>query len=373
MESPFVYGKIATGKAFGSRKSDLKRISGNFKNKIPTALIAPRRWGKSSLIAKVTEEFRAFTYYRVCNLDMFHIRSEREFYQGLANEVIRSMAANTAERLELAKKFLIGVTPQLALGIDAENEFDVRFEFSGKMSESVLNLANDLAKKKSLTLLVCIDNFHNIENFKNAAELLRRLRSSWEGHSSVVYCLSGNKRSYLSKLFTDPAMPFYKFGDLVMLEKPPAEELASFIAERFAETGKTINLDLAGRIALLMDCHPLYVQMLSHIVWENTKTRADEVIISNALEELIHRNLLLFQKEFDGLSNIQVNFLKAISLGVSDGFTSKEVIKKYNLNSSASALRALEGLENKEIIERLPSGLEFADPAFRLWLKQVWA
>jgi len=373
VNSPFVYGKIATGNAFGSRKNDLKRLSGNFKNKVHTTLIAPRRWGKSSLMRKVSEEFLAFSYYRVCFVDLFKVRTEKEFYQYLANETIRAMAENTDERLDLTKKFLSGISPQLSLGITPDNEFDLQFEFSGKINDEVLNLANDIAKKKSLTLILCIDNFQNMESLAKSGSLLQRLRSGWEQHTNVVYCLSGSNRGFMKKLFTDPSMPFYKFGDLLMLEKPPANELADFICERFSDTGKTITKDYAEKITLMMDRHPLYIQQLAHIAWESTVTRVDDAILNAAVEELVSRNLLLFQKEFDGLSNIQVNFLKAISQGVKDNFTSKEVITKYGLNSSASALRAIEGLQTKEILEHVPSGLAFADPAFGIWLKQVWA
>ena len=84
---------------------------------------------------------------------------------------------------------------------------------------------------------------------------------------------------------------------------------------------------------------------------------------------MVERNLLLFQKEFDSLSNQQVNFLKAL-LDNNIHFTAKDTIAKYKLHSSASVIRSIEGLEKKEIIDRFSGKMEFSDPAFRLWLKE---
>lgn len=372
MNAPFVYGKIAFGKYFASRNEDIKRLTANFNGKVNTALVAPRRWGKSSLVYKASEAFSKYSYYRICYVDLFKVRSEKEFFQTIANSAIQSLADNEADKLELARKFLSGITPQLALGATAENDFDVELEFSGKVNEQVIHMGNEIARKKGLTLLLCIDNFQVFQSFPKSEELLQKLRSAWEQHTNVVHCLIGSNRAFLTRLFSEPTQPLYKFCDLILLDKPTTESLATYICERFTDTGKTITNDFARKTAQMMENHPLYVQQLAHIVWENTTKLVDDKILTESAQELVHRNLILFQRQFDGLSNIQVNFLRAIADGVKDNFTSKEVILRYSLNSSASALRAIEGLETKDIIERSSSGITFTDPAFKLWLKQVW-
>ena len=51
METPFVFGKIASDKNFTDRKNETERVALNFNSSVNTILISPRRWGKSSLVA----------------------------------------------------------------------------------------------------------------------------------------------------------------------------------------------------------------------------------------------------------------------------------------------------------------------------------
>ena len=39
-------------------------------------------------------------------------------------------------------------------------------------------------------------------------------------------------------VFTAPSMPFYKFGDIIFLEKISLQDWVTFIQKRFSETGK---------------------------------------------------------------------------------------------------------------------------------------
>lgn len=49
--------------------------------------------------------------------------------------------------------------------------------------------------------------------------LWKHLRSHWQRHGHVAYCLYGSKRHMMLEVFTNPSMPFYKFGNLMFLKK----------------------------------------------------------------------------------------------------------------------------------------------------------
>ena len=55
MESPFIYGKMAESEFFIDREKETAQLLGNFKSLVNTALISPRRWGKTSLVNKTLE------------------------------------------------------------------------------------------------------------------------------------------------------------------------------------------------------------------------------------------------------------------------------------------------------------------------------
>ena len=54
-------------------------------------------------------------------------------------------------------------------------------------------------------------------------------------------------------------MLFYKFGEILFLQKISLNHLVKFIMKRFSETGKQIDEQTAANIAQMADCHPYYV------------------------------------------------------------------------------------------------------------------
>jgi hypothetical protein len=67
----------------------------------------------------------------------------------------------------------------------------------------------------------------------------------------------------LLNVFANPSMPFYKFGDLMFLDKISVGNWVEFIQRRFSETGKEIRKEDATLIANLTDNHPYYEQQLA--------------------------------------------------------------------------------------------------------------
>lgn len=52
METPFIFGKLASGDYFTNRTEEIIHLKNNFKSGINTIMISPRRLGKSSLVHK---------------------------------------------------------------------------------------------------------------------------------------------------------------------------------------------------------------------------------------------------------------------------------------------------------------------------------
>ena len=92
--------------------------------------------------------------------------------------------------------------------------------------------------------------------------------------------------------------------------------------------------------------------------------------LSYALEDLLDQNNILFQSETENLSAYQMNFLKAIVDGIHTKFSSKEVISKYNLGTSANIVRLKNALLQKELIETNGKEIVLADPVFGVWFKK---
>ena len=81
METPFIFGKIATEKNFTDREKETAELVQNFTSLNNTIIISPRRWGKSSLVNKAAKLAMAQdSNLRICHIDLFNVRSEEHFY-----------------------------------------------------------------------------------------------------------------------------------------------------------------------------------------------------------------------------------------------------------------------------------------------------
>ena len=69
------------------------------------------------------------------------------------------------------------------------------------------------------------------------------------------------------------------------------------------------------------------------------------------------------------LATYQMNFLRAILDGVHSEFTTREVLQKYQLGSSANVI-VKRALVKKELIEVEKRQVVIPDPVMRVWLKK---
>lgn len=372
METPFVFGKVASSDYFTNRKDEITRLISNFNLKINTIIISPRRWGKSSLVKKASEiTQQSNSKIKFCFIDMFNIRSEEHFYQLLSQEVLKASSTKLEEILDISKKFLSLILPKISFSPDLNSEFSISADWEQvkKQPDEIIDLAENVAKSKNIQLVVCIDEFQNISGFDEPVEFQKKLRSHWQYHQNVSYCLFGSKRHMLLDVFNSQSMPFYKFGDILFLNKITEEHWIPFIISRFLSTEKTISETNARLICTLAENHSFYVQQLAHLTWVNTEKECSENVIITAYENLLLQLGFLYQTNTDALSNTQINFLEAV-LNSENQFSSKEIIKKYRLGTSANVNRIKQALTNKEIIEIQGNNVEFLDPMYKNWLKK---
>jgi uncharacterized protein len=370
MQTPFNFGRTVKNDSFTNREAEIKKLISNFENKINTIIISPRRWGKSSLVEKVGGLVKSKTI-RIVKLDLFGIRTEEEFYNALANSVIKATSTKTEEWIEMAKKFLKNVTPKFTVELGDKQSFDLSLDLDTikKHYRELLDMAERLAKEKNLDIIICIDEFQNISTFNNSLSVQKRLRSVWQHHEKVTYCLYGSKQHMMIELFNKQSNPFYKFGELIYLPKIAESKWVTYITRQFQKTNKKISPELAKEIAEIVKCHPYYVQQLSHLVWINSAGTVTMATIRQSTQELIDQNAILYFKETEELNNTEIKLLRAISAR-EVRLTSKEIIARYNMGTSAGVIKAKRSLVAKEIIDDNKKQPFFLDPVFELWFLQ---
>ena len=371
-DSPFIYGTTVSIHSFTNRENESAKLQSNLLNGINTTIISPRRWGKSSLVEKVIFDInKKEKKEKTVIIDLFSVSNEEEFLEIFAREVIKASSSKWQEWMSSGKDFFKNITPKLSLGIDPNTDFNLSFDWKElkKNTDEVLNLPETIAKKKGVKFIICLDEFQNLSSFYEYQNFEKKLRASWQRQKFVTYCLYGSKRHMMTDIFNNPSKPFYRFGDIMLLQKIETKKWISFICKGFENTGKYIDEKTAEMIPLAMKNHSWYVQQLAHYAWNITNKKVTITEINIALSELINANSPLYQKETESISHTQLNLLKAVAKGETQ-FTSAAVMQKHLLGTPRNVSKNKTLLINNDIIHEINSVFEFVDPAFELWFKK---
>lgn len=374
IQSPFMFGKTVALHAFTNRDNERKKLRDNLMQGINTVIISPRRWGKSSLVEKVIHEIRENeSDVKVASIDLFAASNEQQFLEVFAREVVKATSGQWQEWVSSARKIFRSVMPVISVGKDPYHDFSLSFQWEElkKHRDEILNLPETVALDKDINLIVCMDEFQNLAAYRGYQSLEKSMRACWQRHKRVTYCLYGSKRHMMTDIFNRSSKPFYRFGDIMMLNKIAEDDWVSFITESFAQSGKQIEASLARRIAQTMKNHPWYVQQLAHYVWMRTDKVASEKAFEMAMDELYHSNEPLYQRDVENLSATQVELLRAIAAGEKK-LSSKVAMLRFAIGTPHNVLKNKKILINQDIIDVEKDEINFLDPSFEIWFRRVF-
>lgn len=370
-KKPFVFGVPATGSNFTDREQETERLIMNFRHGVNTILISPRRWGKTSLVQKAISKSEDENL-KIVYLDIFACRSDSDFYDAFASAVLKQTSSKFEEWIQHARLFLSRISPKISMGPDPMTDFSVSLELNpeGEDVDEILRLPEKIAQMKGINIVVCIDEFQQIGEFKDSRNFQKRLRSVWQLQKSVSYCLFGSKKHLMNELFEHRSLPFYKFGDAIYLSKIEMSYWVDYIRSRFESTGKRISKELAGKIATMVDNHSSYVQQLAWLVWIHADKEATPKDLDMAYQDLLNQNTPLFERQTENLTTYQLNFLRAVIDGIHTGFTTRETLQRYQLGTSANVSVAKRALIKQELIDTDRRQVYIADPVLKEWLRR---
>lgn len=374
MKSPFQYGTLVSKDNFVNRVAERKQLKDLLSSGINVMLISPRRWGKSSLVKvamdELTEENKKV---RVCFIDAFSIKTEAEFYHTFAREVISCASSTLDKRMEDVKQFLRNISPTITLKSDSFNSmsFDLKFELDEREVMEVLALPERIAEAKGIRLIICIDEFQQLAQLSGYKAMEGKMRSVWQTQQAVSYCFYGSKRHMMMDIFNNSSNPFYRFGQVLFLQKIKKEEWMPFIVNSFRKTSKSINEEQAGRLCEVVKCHSWYLQQLCYFVWSGTLDEVTDEIIDTQIQQLVDTNMPMFMNDTENLTAAQVAMLRAVSEGESR-FNSAMVVRKYELGSAQTITRNKRILTERDFMEKQREDYVFSDPIFEIWFRKQY-
>ena len=371
-KNPFLFGPIVSGDAFYDRveiEHQLFRAVGSGQNVL---LYAPRRYGKSSLVARVVEslrrEGRACLYF-----DMMKVNSLEHFLQSYASAAL-ALKSRTSRSLGALGKFFRGLRPKITIGDQGEPSLSLDFSSppDTRTLEDVLSLPESLGSPEKRVVVV-FDEFQEIGRLSSTLPLERIFRSVIQQQRNVNYIYLGSKTHLLKRMFCDAARPFYQSALVIEMEKPPRDESVAFLRRRFELAG--VNVD-SGAIESIVDGSeniPYYLQALGYEVCEVAEYSGKDDIgaaeVTEALARCVLRMSGVFETAIEPLSANQRIVLAALAIEPTPRFD-EAYRRQHGLPTYTSIMSALKVLEATGLVMSVRKERRVANPFFAAWLRE---
>ena len=356
MMNPFKFGSVVSGDYFTDREVEYERLSQLISSSNHIVMIAPRRFGKTSLINKVVSNMDRPVLW----LDLQLLTNIGDFATQLLKQLFKKYPF---EKL----KFMIRnfrIVPMLSID-PVTNHVEVGFQphvDSFVHLEDVLNLIEKLGEEKD-RLIVVFDEFQELLSLEKSLD--KRLHAVIQFHKNINYVFLGSAESMMKQIFENKKSPFYHFGQLFTLDKIPHSDFSFFLQNRFATiTDKTI--ELSEEILNFSQCHPHYTQQLAFHVWMSLER---QIYFENIVNEIIEYIILLHDNDFERLWSNFNNTDKRVLIELAceqTNLLSFPVLYK-NTSAPSTIYSSLKRLTEKGILIKTEK-YEIDDPFFKKWI-----
>lgn len=345
---------IASGYAFCNRINETKLLVDNIKNGKHTLLIATRRYGKSSLALRSIQQSG-----QPC--------VETDFYMASSEKVIESYilagvvdligkALGPIEKFTASiKKYVKNLKPKLNIGADhfkLELTTDAESDPATNVKEGLLLLEKLLEEKKKSAVFL-MDEFQNVGVIAQGRGIEAAIRHVAQKTKFLTIIFSGSNRKLLKTMFEDENRPLYKLCWKMSLKRISAEHYKEHLQHAAKEYWKKeLNEDALHTIISLSERHPFYINKLCDRLWsyhDNKPPVVDDVLTT--WNEILLEEKSDAVKEISLLSLGQKNVVLLIAKNEIEKLTGKQSVLQLKMTSS-SIIAALDGLEEKDVIEK---------------------
>lgn len=367
MKNPFRYGMRVGGCEFFDRTKIMRDIRNTLDGGNNVLVYGPRRYGKSSLVGEVLAAIR--NEGDVCiELNMMDIASLDDFVARYASAVYRELAPVSGALKHVSDLFR-RVTPTLSL--DGEGKPELRFSIASAKAgldalREVLELPEKLCPPKR-HVFVALDEFQEVTELGLGAQFERTMRSVVEKQTRVSYIYLGSKTHLLERMFAAKSRPFYNSAQKFLLLRPPVDESAAFLINRFASVGIRLSQELSEDMVRKVDNVPYYLQALGSWTFNATTGRNGKSVsqadIDEGFDSLYNAERILLENTF--IAHPQSQRLLMRALAVEPAATFPEGYRcRHALASTSTVNTALRRLLAESTVDHQEGTYRLADPIF---------
>ena len=368
--NPFPEG-VAIGGAFINRVREREQLSKRIQSHKHTVLMAPRRYGKTSLVMQVAKEMKIAS----CAIDLLaaydidYVRDQLAERVGrMAIDLLPNPIAKTKEKLlDIFKR----LKPEIMM--DAFGQKLV-LRLSGAplrdISDLLLKL-DETANHFKKSAVIFLDEFQQVSQLKNYHSIEASIRHAVERSKRVAYVFSGSNRRLLAQMFGDSGRPLYRLCQLIHIERMEKQvyfERLHHLAK--IKWKKNMSDEVIERICFHAELHPFFMNVLCQALWEK-----ELVVTVDQVDEAWHAYVKtqrqIISHDVMSISPNQRKILTALARQSVKEIQSADFLASLKISAS-SAQQAVEALLKKDLVYRKNDGYYCVlDPAMKYYLDVI--
>ncbi len=255
----FRVGSPVLGEDFIDRETELRQLAQYMNDRQNVILMAPRRYGKSSLILEAFRQQGGPNIYVDLkywpDLERLSAAIIDSSYRllGIENFIRQTKESITRLLRHLRVKFRAGI-PDLA---------EVTIELIESKKDPVelfmhaIDLPDTVGARLGKTVCVAYDEFQDILNFGVPA-VLDRMRSALQRHRNASYIFAGSQESLMTRLFQNKASAFFHFGRIIRLPGLDIDVLCLYAQQKLKEKHISADGEALRDFLSTLGGHPFY-------------------------------------------------------------------------------------------------------------------
>ncbi|WP_043224557.1 helix-turn-helix domain-containing protein [Streptomyces sp. NRRL F-5193] len=360
--SPFEFDGPVPPDCMINRRSEADVIREWTRESQLMTLVAPRRFGKTSLISKIASEGEK-TGLMVVTADLFELASLSD----LVLRLERAWAQHTPEELRPAAGKILGGAQAgvsisgggFALALADRPDTDPE-----PALHALLELPARLAQHRPGRILIVLDEFQSVAGVPGAQALI--WRHAWQERHAVSHLFAGGGPGMLSAAPDDEGRPVEQARTL-RLGRLPSAELCTVIKDRFAAANRDVSGVIDGLVAVA-EGHPQRTMLLAHLLWLEVSPgeRATADDLSMAIAVALRQVDAEARATMSGLTAGQRKVLRAVA----EYGTPMAARASRTLGlPKTTAQKAAPHLVATGLIEDTEEGWRVVDPLLARWIR----
>ena len=368
IENPFITYGYESADYFCDRKAETRELITMLTNGNHTALISPRRMGKTGLIHHCFAQKEIQDRYYTFLIDIYATKNLQDMVYRMGQVIVNRLKSRGQSAIDGFLRFVTSLRTGISFDGQGNASWNVGVGDIKSPNFTLEEIFNYL-KAADRKCIVAIDEFQVIADYpeRNVEELMRTYVQECR---NAVFVFSGSQKSMMSEMFSSPARPFYQSVSMMFLKPVALPAYESFAKGHFEHAGKQIADDVVKVIYERFDGTTWYLQKVLNQLFA-TKDSVVITDIDKAVEQIINQNEEAYKDVLYQLTARQRDLLVAVSRErKAKHITGSAFIKRYHLTTASSVQKSAKILTEKQLLTHQQGIYEVYDKFMSEWLER---